>query len=106
MKLSASLRHVSETLVPQFADHCSIDLFHGDKLIRRAQVNADGWTPPPGSWARVGEQVRDPEAPSSQQAMTRLDAILAENLEDIRPAKAPNQRSLEAAEQVGMHSVV
>jgi PAS domain S-box-containing protein len=106
LELSTTLRHVSETLVPQFADHCSIDLFHGDKLIRRAQVNADGWTPPPGSWARVGEQVRYPEGHFCQQAMTRLDAILAENLEDIRPAKAPNQRSLEAAEQVGMHSVV
>ena len=25
--------HVAETLVPQFADHCFIDLLHGDKLM-------------------------------------------------------------------------
>ena len=35
LELSMTLRHVAETLVPQFADHCIIDLFQGDKLIRR-----------------------------------------------------------------------
>ena len=49
LELDVTLRHVAETLVPQFADHCFIDLFHGDKLIRRAQINAQGWAPPPGS---------------------------------------------------------
>ena len=30
LELSLTLRHVAETLVPHFADHCVIDLFHGD----------------------------------------------------------------------------
>src|SRR6266851_1703339 len=55
LELGLTLRHVAETLVPQFADHCFIDLFQGDKLIRRAQINAHGWTPQPGTWAMVVE---------------------------------------------------
>ena len=57
LELSMTLRHVAESLVPQFADHCIIDLVQGDKLIRRSQFHAAGWTPPPGSWAGVGDPV-------------------------------------------------
>ena len=35
LELDVTLRHVAETLVPQFADHCLVDLFQGDKLIRK-----------------------------------------------------------------------
>ena len=52
LELDLTLRHVAETLVPQLADHCIIDLFQGDKLIRRALISARDWTPPPGSWAQ------------------------------------------------------
>ncbi len=52
LELGVTLRQVAETLVPQFADHCFIDLFQGDKLIRREQYNARGWVPEPGTWAR------------------------------------------------------
>ena len=62
---------MAETLVPQFADHCFIDLYQGDKLIRRAQINAGGWTPEPGTWAAVGEQINYPEGHFCQQAMAR-----------------------------------
>ena len=43
LELDATLRHVTEMLVPQFADHCFIDLFQGDKLVRRVQTHAHGW---------------------------------------------------------------
>ena len=39
LELDQTLRHVAETLVPQFADHCFIDLLQGDKLIRRVQMH-------------------------------------------------------------------
>src|SRR5215831_17942877 len=68
LELGLTLRHVAETLVPQFADHCFIDLFQGEKLIRRAQINAGGWTPQPGTWAMVGEQITYPEGHLSLQA--------------------------------------
>ena len=105
LELDLTLRHVAETLVPQFADHCFIDLFHGDKLIRRAQINAGGWEPAPGTWAQVGEQIVYPEGHFCQQAMSRLDAVV---VEDLRPQQfpAPTQQSLQASEEVGLVSIV
>jgi serine phosphatase RsbU (regulator of sigma subunit) len=106
LELSLTLRHVAETLVPHFADHCVIDLFHGEKLMRRVQMNARGWTPPPESWARVGDQIDYPEGHFCQQAMARLDAVLVENLQEDHPPPAPSRGSLEAAQSVGMTSVI
>jgi PAS domain S-box-containing protein len=105
LELSLTLRHVAEMLVPHFADHCVIDLFHGEKLVRRIQMNAHGWTPPPQSWARVGDQIDYPEGHFCQQAMAGLDAVLVENLQDEFP-RAPTQESLEAAQSVGLASVI
>ncbi len=91
---------MAETLVPQFADHCFIDLFQGDKLIRRAQIHARGWTPPPGTWARVGEQINYPEGHFCQQAMARRDAVVVEDLVyDEFPA--PSQRAWRPARRWG-----
>ena len=105
LELSLTLRHVAETLVPHFADHCVIDLFHGEKLMRRIQMNAHGWMPPAESWARVGDQIDYPEGHFCQQAMTGLDAVLVENLQEEVP-RAPSQGSLEAARSVGLVSVI
>src|ERR1035441_9933149 len=105
LELSLTLRHVAETLVPHFADHCVIDLFHGEKLMRRVQMNANGWKPPPESWARVGDQINYPEGHFCQQAMARLDAVLVENLQEEDP-RAPSPGSLEAAQSVGLVSVI
>jgi PAS domain S-box-containing protein len=105
LELGLTLRHVAETLVPRFADHCVIDLLHGEKLIRRVQMNAHGWMPPPQSWARVGDPINYPDGHFCQQAMATLDAVLVENLQVERP-KAPTQGSLAAAKSVGMTSVI
>ena len=105
LELGVTLRHVAETLVPQFADHCFIDLFQGDKLFRRAQINARGWEPAPGTWAAVGEQIGYPEGHFCQQAMARLDAVLVADLADS-DFPAPHARSLRASEEVGLTSIV
>ena len=105
LELDLTLRHVAETLIPQFADHCFIDLFHGDKLTRRAQTNAQGWTPPPGSWARVGEQIVYPDGHFCQQAMALLDAVVVGDLRGKR-YPAPNAKSQQASEDVGLVSVI
>jgi hypothetical protein len=73
LELSVTLRQVADTLVPQFADHCFIDLFQGDKLVRRAQWHARGWTPEPGTWAMAGEQISYPQGHFCQLAMTRME---------------------------------
>ena len=105
LELGTTLRHVAETLVPQLADHCFIDLFQGDKLIRRAQINAGGWEPAPGTWAAVGEQINYPEGHFCQQAMARLDPVLVSNLV-YTEFPAPNARSMRASEDVGLISIV
>ena len=71
LELDVTLRQVAETLVPQFADHCLVDLFQADKLVRRAQLHSRGWMPEPGSWAMVGEQIAYPEGHFCQQAWSR-----------------------------------
>jgi PAS domain S-box-containing protein len=105
LELGTTLRQVAETLVPQLADHCFIDLFQGDKLIRRAQMHAGGWTPQPGTWAMVGEQINYPERHFCQQAMARRDAVLVKNLV-YGDFQAPHAESMKASEEVGLTSIV
>jgi hypothetical protein len=99
MQLAAGL------LVPRFADHCMIYLFQGDALVCRAQRHAGDWTPPPGTWAQAGEQIRFPEGHFCQRAMAALDSVLVTHLsETVFPA--PSVPSLAVAQQVGLKSVV
>jgi PAS domain S-box-containing protein len=104
LELDLTLRHVAEMLVPQLADCCVIDLFQGDKLIRRALISARGWAPP-GSWARVGEQVIYPDGHVCQQAMALLDAVVVTDLRN-GGHPAPAAGSLRASEEAGLTSIV
>lgn len=103
-EIGATLQHVAEMLVPQFADHCFIDLFQEGVLIRRVQRNAGDWMPSPGTWARVGEQIRYPEGHFCQLAMARLDTIVADLTEG--PFPAPSAPSEAAAREVGLTSIL
>jgi serine phosphatase RsbU (regulator of sigma subunit) len=105
LEIGTTLKHVAEMLVPQFADHCFIDLYQGEQLIRRVQRHASDWVPPPGTWARTGEQIHYPEGHWCQQAMARLDTIVVTEL-DIEHYPAPRPESLAAANEAGLTSVV
>ncbi len=105
LELSVTLRQVAETLVPQFADHCFIDLFHGDQLIRRAQLNARGWTPEPGTWARVGEPIRYPKGHFCEQAMSTLDTVVVADL-DTETFPAPGPESKRQCDDVRLTSTI
>jgi serine phosphatase RsbU (regulator of sigma subunit) len=105
LELDVTLRHVAETLVPQFADHCLIDLLEGEKLVRRAMTHSRGWTPAPGTWAMQGEQIRYPAGHFCEQAMSRLDTVVVEDMaEESFPAPSP--ASLEACNDVELTSVI
>src|SRR5215471_4266108 len=105
LELDATLRHVAQILVPQFADHCFINLFSGDKLIRRVQTHAGGWEPPPGTWAQVGEPIHYPPGHFMQQAMARLETIVVPDLHaEYYPA--PSEESMAAADAAGLTSVL
>jgi hypothetical protein len=103
----AALQRVAETLVPDFADHCIIDLFRGSALIRRVQRNAGDWAPAPGTWALPGEQVRYPEGHFCQRATARRGPVFATDLAEADESNpAPSSQSLAASDQVGVKSVV
>jgi hypothetical protein len=108
LEIDATLQHVAEMLVPEFADHCFIDLFQGNALIRQVQRHARGWTPPPGTWAEVGEQIRYPEGHFCQRAMARLDTIIVTDLGEDGPKRypPPSVESGATAKEVGMTSVL
>ncbi|MDX6295432.1 MAG: hypothetical protein QOH50_4507, partial [Kribbellaceae bacterium] len=105
LELAQTLRQVADTLVPQFADHCFIDLFSGEKLIRRVSRHAAGWTPPPGTWAEVGEPVSYPPDHFCSRAMGRRDAVLIEDLVQHR-FSGPTESILRPDDDMGMTSVV
>jgi GAF domain len=106
-ELDAALQRVAEILVPHFADHCFVDLFQGSVLIRRAARHAGGWTPPPGAWALVGEQIRYPEGHFCQRAMASLDTVVvAVTAATPESHPAPSAKSLDVANQVGVTSVI
>ncbi|GAA3759352.1 ATP-binding SpoIIE family protein phosphatase [Salinactinospora qingdaonensis] len=75
LEFDSTTKAVAETLVPQFADHCFIDLYDHDRLIRRVSVHAEGWTPPPATWYGVDEEVHYPEDHFVHMAMLRLDTV-------------------------------
>jgi PAS domain S-box-containing protein len=105
LELDVTLRHVAETLVPQFADHCLVDLFQGDKLARTAQFHSRGWMPAPGTWAMVGEQVMYPEGHFCQQAMTRRTTVVVSDLE-TQEVPTPSPGSIETCDSIGLSSVI
>jgi serine phosphatase RsbU (regulator of sigma subunit) len=105
LEIVTTLKSVAEILVPQFADHCFIDLFQGDQLFRRVQRHASNWVPPAGTWAEIGEQIHYPEGHFCQQAMARLDTIVVTDM-DLERYPAPNAESMAAAHEAGLTSVV
>ena len=106
LELDVTLRQVAETLVPQFADHCVIDLRHGETLIRQAQLHSGGWMPAEGTWAQVGEAIVYPAGHFCELAMRRQDTIVVANL-DEEQFPAPSAASLATAtDEVRLRSVI
>ncbi len=105
LELDVTLRQVAETLVPQFADHCFIDLLHGDVLIRRAHLHSRGWMPDPGTWALVGEPIKYPKGHFCELAMTQLDTVVVADLAEEK-YPAPTPESLQACDDIRLTSVL
>ena len=104
LELDVTLKQVAETLVPQFADHCFIDLLHGDALIRRAQLHSRGWMPEPGTWALVGEPIEHPACHSRAEAMSRQDTVVVADLAE-EEFPAPSAASLQTCDDLRLTSV-
>ncbi len=110
LELDDTLQQVAETLVPQFADHCFIDLRvtdrrKGDALVRRVQMNAWEWAPPRGTWAAVGEPVNYPKGHFCRKALEQDEVVLIEDVND-QAYPAPSRESLDASQEIGISSVI
>ncbi|PSK99691.1 PAS domain S-box-containing protein [Murinocardiopsis flavida] len=105
LEFGATLKLVAEILVPQFADHCFIDLFDHDRLVRRVSVHAEGWSPPERTWYDIGDEVKYPEHHFVVKAMRRLEAVVVGDY--VHEADvAPNEHSARVSAQVGVSSAI
>src|SRR3954469_22919522 len=105
LELRQTLRRGADTLVPQFAPPSLVDLFTGDKLLRRPARHRDGWMPPPGTWVEVGEPVEYPVGHFCTTAMSRREAGVIEDVVAAR-MKAPSAASWRLGEELGVTSVI
>src|SRR5215470_7204892 len=105
LELDETLSRVADTLVPQFADHCFIDLRTKEGLVRRVLANAWDWTPTRGRWAAIGELVKYPPGHFCSRAMAQGETILIEDLHD-EDQPAQTAAALEASREAGMTSVI
>ncbi len=105
LELDETLRRVADTLVPQFADHCFIELRTKEGLVRRVLMNAWGWEPSKGGWSQVGDLVVYAPEHFASLAMAQNETILIEDLHDEEDA-APTEASRQASREVDMTSAI
>ncbi|MFD6950195.1 histidine kinase [Nocardiopsis sp. TSRI0078] len=103
LEFDSTVRGVAGILVPQFADHCFIDLYDHDRLIRQVSVHAEGWTPPPRTWFDVGDEVRYPERHFVTQALRRMETVVSS---EYLFESSPTSRSDQVSRQVGVTSAI
>ncbi len=103
LEFDSTVRGVAGILVPQFADHCFIDLYDRDRLVRQVSVHAEGWTPPPRTWFEVGDEVRYPERHFVTQALRRMETVVSS---EYLFENSPSTRSDQVSRQVGVTSAI
>jgi PAS domain S-box-containing protein len=103
LEFDSTVKGVAGILVPQFADHCFIDLYDHDRLVRQVSVHAEGWTPPARTWFDVGDEVRYPERHFVTQALRRLETVVSG---DYLFENSPTDRSDIVSRQVGVTSAI
>ncbi|MEQ4714894.1 SpoIIE family protein phosphatase [Nonomuraea sp. B19D2] len=101
-----TLKRVAEMLVPQFADHCFIELMEGDRLVRRVSQHVQGWTPPSGTWKPVGAEIRYPTGHYADTALRRQETILVESFASSGGFPAPSEGSARLCGEIGMTSAI
>ncbi|MET7337164.1 SpoIIE family protein phosphatase [Nonomuraea sp. NPDC005650] len=100
-----TLKRVAEMLVPQFADHCFIELMEGDRLVRRVSQHVQGWTPPSGTWKPVGAEIRYPSGHYADTALRRQETILVESFA-TSSHPSPSEGSARLCGEIGMTSAI
>ncbi|GGL06970.1 ATP-binding SpoIIE family protein phosphatase [Planomonospora parontospora] len=100
-----TLKRVAEMLVPQFADHCFIELMEGERLTRRVSTHVQGWSPPPDTWAPLGAEIRYPAGHYADTALRRQETVLVEDFARTS-YPSPSEGSTRLAAEVGLTSAI
>ncbi|WP_204284302.1 ATP-binding SpoIIE family protein phosphatase [Microbispora amethystogenes] len=100
-----TLNRVAESLVPQFADHCFIELAEGDRLVRKVSTHVNGWTPPPGSWPPVGAEISYPLGHFADTALRRQETIMVEDFSQVS-YPAPSEGEARLWGEIGVTSAI
>jgi PAS domain S-box-containing protein len=100
-----TLNRVAEMLVPQFADHCFIELMESDRLIRKVSTHVNNWEPPAGTWKQVGEEIRYPPGHYADSALSRQETILVEDFSQVS-FPAPSEGAARICGEIGMTSAI
>ncbi|GIH25470.1 histidine kinase [Acrocarpospora phusangensis] len=100
-----TLNRVAEMLVPQFADHCFIELMEGDRLIRKVSTHVNGWTPPPDTWKPIGAEIRYPQGHYGDAALRRQETILVEDFSQVS-YPSPSEGAARVCGEIGMTSAI
>ena len=100
-----TLNRVADMLVPQFADHCFIELNEGDRLVRKVSTHVNGWTPPPDTWRPVGAEIRYPLGHYAESALRRQETILVEDFSQVS-YPAPSEGAARLCGEIGMTSAI
>ncbi|MEW9528889.1 SpoIIE family protein phosphatase [Microbispora sp. NPDC049125] len=103
--MEETLNRVAEMLVPQFADHCFIELVESDRLVRKVSTHVHGWTPPPDTWKPVGAEIRYPSGHYADTALRRQETILVEDFSQVS-YPAPSEGAARVCGEVGMTSAI
>ncbi|MGS2643327.1 SpoIIE family protein phosphatase [Streptosporangium sp. LJ11] len=100
-----TLKRVAEMLVPQFADHCFIELMEEGRLTRRVSTHVQGWSPPPNTWAPLGAEIRYPVGHYAEIALRRQETILVEDFSQTN-YPSPGEANTRLAAEIGMTSAI
>jgi len=103
-----ALSAFASLVVPDFADHCVIDLIDETGEVQRAALlHADGLGPEPEAWVLPGQRVNYPHAHPALTAMIEGHAVVEQAGGDPNfPHLAPTPESARQAASMGVHSAM
>ncbi|WP_283138734.1 ATP-binding SpoIIE family protein phosphatase [Rhizohabitans arisaemae] len=104
--LEETLKRVAEILVPQFADHCFIELKEGERFVRRVSTHVPGWSPPPGTWRPIGAHIEYPPGHYADTAVRRQETILVEDFAKTVHGYETTDESARLCGEIGMTSAI
>ncbi|MBX6166143.1 MAG: SpoIIE family protein phosphatase [Thermobispora bispora] len=103
--LEETLDRVADVLVPQFADHCFIELFEGNRLIRKVSRHAHGWQPPADAWKGVGDEINYPPGHYAESALRYQETVLVEDFSQVS-FPATSEAAARVCAEVGITSAI